>query len=416
MNRRILFAAIAAIALAAAAGYGLWRLGMSQGMEMASAPSGKKVLYWHDPMVPGQRFDKPGKSPFMDMQLEPVYEETGGTAGGVAISSRVQENLGIRTAEVTKGSVAPTVQAVGTVAWNDRDVAVVQARASGFLEKLDVRAPMDRVRAGEPLAELYVPDWVAAQEEFLSVSRMKGEGMEPLREAARNRMRLAGMNEEQIRLVEASGKTRARLAITAPISGVVSELNAREGMTVTPGAPLFRINGLSTVWVNAEVPESVASAVSPGSRVAALATALPGKRFDGRVSAILPEVNPTTRTLKVRIELVNPSGELVPGMFTTVDFAPGVKREALMVPSEAVIHTGERTVVVVAEAAGDGKQQFRPVDVETGSEAEGMTEVRKGLDAGQKVVVSGQFLLDSEASLKATTTRMQDAGAPRAKP
>ncbi|HEX4779609.1 MAG TPA: efflux RND transporter periplasmic adaptor subunit, partial [Usitatibacter sp.] len=417
------------LVLAAAGGYGLWSLGMSQGMKMAAgtAPdaggaqkagdvdraAGRKLLYWHDPMVPAQRFDKPGKSPFMDMMLVPVYEEgAAGGAAGVAISPRVQENLGIRTAEVTRGNVAPSLQAVGTVAWNDRDAAVVQARANGFLEKLHVRAPLDRVRKGEPLAELYVPDWVAAQEEFLSVARMQGDGLEDLREAARQRMRLAGMNDEQIRLVASGGKAYPRLALTAPIAGVVSELNAREGMTVMAGAPLFRINGLSTVWVNAEVPEAVASQVRPGNRVTARATALPDRQFDGRVGAILPEVNPATRTLKVRIELANPRGELVPGMFATVDFAPGAAREALMVPAEAVIRTGERSVVVLAETAADGRQQLRPVDVNPGVEANGFTEIRQGLAAGQKVVVSGQFLVDSEANLKATATRM--SGAPSA--
>ena len=180
----------------AAAGYGLWWVGMTQGMKMAGAADparGKKVLYWHDPMDPGQKFDKPGKSPFMDMALVPVYAEGGGDEGAVSISSRVQQNLGVRTAEVMVGNMAPVVEAVGSVAYNERDVAVVQARSNGFLEKLYVRAALDPVRKGQPLAELYVPDWVAAQEEFLSVRRMQGAGMEALREGAKQRLRLAGM-------------------------------------------------------------------------------------------------------------------------------------------------------------------------------------------------------------------------------
>jgi Cu(I)/Ag(I) efflux system membrane fusion protein len=189
----------------------------------------------------------------------------------------------------------------------------------------------------------------------------------------------------------------------------VAELSAREGMTVMAGAPLFRINGLGTIWVNAEVPETLASQVRPGNAVEARTPALPESRFKGRVSAILPEVNPATRTMKMRIELANPGGQLVPGMFATVNFTPASKREALMVPTEAVIQTGKRTVVVLAEAASDGKQRFRPVDVEIGAESNGMTEIRKGVERGQKVVVSGQFLIDSEASLKATATRLADA-------
>ncbi len=412
-TRTIVLSTIAATALAAG-GYGLWWIGMTQGMKMAAPASadpasGKKVLYWHDPMVPGQKFDKPGKSPFMDMQLVPVYAGGGGDEGTVAISSRVQQNLGVRTAEVAAGNMAPVVEAVGSVAYNERDVAVVQARSNGFVEKLYVRAPLDPVRKGQPLAELYVPDWVAAQEEFLSVRRMEGTGVDALRDAAKQRMRLAGMTEEQIRLVETGGKVHARLTMTAPIDGVVAELAAREGMTVMSGAPLFRINGLGTIWVNAEVPEALAAQVRPGNAVEARAAALPELRFKGHVSAILPEVNPATRTLKTRIELANPAHKLVPGMFATVNFTPAAKKEALMVPTEAVIQTGQRNVVIVAETAADGKQQFRPVDVEPGMEANGMTEIRKGVERGQKVVVSGQFLIDSEASLKATTTRLAEA-------
>jgi len=416
-----------------AGGYGLYRQGLDRGAQVnaaatAAAPvapmpigaqptgstesaAGRKVLYWHDPMVPGQKFDKPGKSPFMDMDLVPVYAETGSDEGNVAISARMQQNLGLRTAEVTRHVMAPTVEAVGTVAYNERDVAVVQARNSGFVERLFVRAPLDPVRQGQPLAELYVPDWVAAQEEYLSVTRMTGAGTETLADGARQRMRLVGMTDAQIRSVTAGGKVQARYTIPAPIGGVVAELGAREGMTVAAGAPLFRINGLATVWVNAEVPESLAAQVRPGSVVEARAPALSGTIFKGKVTAILPEVNPATRTLKVRVELANPGGALVPGMFANVMFKPVSRAEILQVPSEAVITTGKRNVVIVAQ--GDGK--FAPVDVEIGMEANGQTEIRKGLDAGQQVVVSGQFLIDSEASLKGVTARMGTApGAPAA--
>ena len=197
----------------------------------------------------------------------------------------------------------------------------------------------------------------------------------------------------------------AQSTVYAPIGGVVAELAAREGMTVMSGAPLFRINGLGTVWVNAEVRENEASQVRIGNAVQASAPAVPGTAFKGRVSAILPEVNTATRTLKARVELANPGGLLKPGMFVTVSFTPAARKEILVVPSEAVIQTGKRNVVVVAQ--GDGK--FAPVEVETGMESNGQTEIRKGLEAGQKVVVSGQFLIDSESSLKATETRMAEA-------
>jgi Cu(I)/Ag(I) efflux system membrane fusion protein len=409
MKRRTIAVALVIAGLTGAAGYGLYWFGMSRGMQMAGGPSttGKKVLYWHDPMVPGQKFDKPGKSPFMDMQLVPVYEDGGGSGGGVSVDPRMQQSLGVRTAEVTKGAVTPVVEAVGSVAYNERDVAVVQARSNGFVEKLYVRAPLDPVRKGQPLAELYVPDWVAAQEEYLSARRLAGTRMESLVDGARQRMRLAGMSEAQIRQVESTGKVQARLVTYAPIDGVVTELAAREGMTVMSGAPLYRINGLRTVWVNAEVRENEAAQVNVGNEVEARAAALPGKVFKGKVSAILPEVNAATRTLKARVELANPGGELKPGMFAIVNFTPAVRKEILVVPSEAVIQTGRRSVVIVAQA--DGK--FAPVEVQTGMEANGQTEIRKGLEAGQKIVVSGQFLIDSEASLRASETRMGEAAA-----
>ena len=182
------------------------------------------------------------------------------------------------------------------------------------------------------------------------------------------------------------------------------ELTAREGMTVMAGAPLFRLNGLSTVWVNAEVPEVAAAQVRPGNPVEARTPAVAGAVFKGKVSAILPEVNPATRTIKARIEVANPNGLLIPGMFATIIFAPAAEKNVLLVPSEAVIQTGKRSVVVVAQ--GDGK--FAPVDVEVGLDSNGQTEIRKGLQAGQKVVVSGQFLVDSEANLRATGSRLSE--------
>jgi len=432
MTRKILILAFVVGGLVAVGGYGLYRLGMDRGMKMTDgtlgatpgAPSttsamkagdidpsnGKKVLYWHDPMVPGQKFDHPGKSPFMDMQLAPVYADADADTGTVSISPRIQQSLGVRTAPVKRGALSATVEAVGSAAYNERDVAVVQARSNGFLERLYVRAPLDPVRKGQALAELYVPDWVAAQEEYLSAKRIAARARDPsydsLLDAARQRMRLAGMNEEQIRRLETRGSVQARATLVAPIGGVVTDLAVREGMTVMVGAQLFRINGLSTIWVNAEVPERQAELLRPGNPVQAHAPALPGVTFKGKVNAILPEVNPTTRTVKARVELANPGGRLVPGMFATIDFAPAERKDVLLVPSEAVIQTGKRSVVMVAQ--GNGK--FVPTNVEVGVVSGGETEIRQGLSAGQNVVVSGQFLLDSEASLRGAATRMSDAG------
>jgi len=422
-NKSITLTCIAAL-IAVAGGFFLYNLGMERGAKAgpssgvaasgkagrtgAAAPGdGRKVLYWHDPMVPGQKFDKPGKSPFMDMPLAPVYAGDAGDEGKVNISARMQQNLGVRTAAVTKGKPDVTVQAVGSIGYNERDVALIQARGNGYVERLHVRALFDTVRKGQPLAELYVPDWVAAQEEYLSVKRMGAAGT-ALLAAARQRMRLAGMSDDQVRRTEADEKVSARITIAAPISGVITQLDAREGMTVATGAPLFRITGTDTVWVNAEVPESMAALVGPGAVAEIRSPAFEDKVFRGKVSALLPDVNVATRTLKARVEIANPGGLLVPGMFANISLRAAERRAVLLVPSEAVIETGERSVVMVSE--GQGK--FHAVDVDAGADANGMTEIRKGLDEGQLVVVSGQFLIDSEASLKGAVSRMGEVRPP----
>jgi membrane fusion protein, copper/silver efflux system len=449
----------AALGLLVAAGYGLYWTGMNRGMSMssvsASAPAtapgtdrsaatavapaesvpqsiaqgeeatrrhiaagikagevdpatGKKILYYHDPMVPGNKFDKPAKSPFMDMMLVPVYADSDGDGSKVTVSPRIQQNLGVRTAEVAEGTLSPHVSTVGSIAWNERDQVIVQARATGFVERLFVRATLDRVAKGQPLAELYVPEWVAAQEEFLSVRRMQGTDLAALVDGARQRMRQVGMSEGQIADVDSSGRTQPRFTLAAPIGGVVAELTAREGMTVMSGTTLFRINGTGTVWANAEVPESQAALVRAGTRVQARSTAVPGTSFEGRVQALLPEVNTTTRTLKARLELANPGGRLVPGMFVQMQFMDTRAEKAPLIPTEAVIQTGKRTVVMLAEENG----RFRPVDVDIGIESDGKTEVKRGLKAGQRVVVSSQFLIDSEASLKGVEARLNVEAAP----
>ena len=445
MKLKPLVLALVALGVLGAGGYGLVLFGMQRGMgvgmEMNAAsnaaskvpqsiaegeaatrrhiqsgikagdvdPStGHKVLYYHDPMVPGNKFDKPAKSPFMDMMLVPVYADAGldnsGGGGQVSVSPRTQQNLGVRTAEVTEGTLSPMLNAVGSIAFNERDQAVVQARATAYVEKLYVRATLDPVQQGQPLAELYVPDWIAAQDEFLSVRRMQGTELAELVDGARQRMRQVGMSDAQIQLVERSGQTQPRTTITSPISGVAVELMLREGMTVTPGMTLLRINGLSTVWANAEVPESQAALLRPGAKVVAKSPAVPGASLAGRVQALLPDVNPSTRTLKVRIELANPGSRLVPGMFVQMQFLNPRAEKSLLIPTEALIQTGQRTVVMLAEGSG----RFRPVNVEAGIESGGLTEIKRGLALGQRVVVSSQFLIDSEANLKGVEARLND--------
>ena len=442
---------VVAIAVLGASSYGLYVLGMQRGMGMAGGTSattardatsadsgpqsiaqgeaatkrhitagikagdidpetGKKILYYQDPMVPGNKFDKPAKSPFMDMMLVPVYTEGDTDQSKVTVSSRIQQNLGVRTAPVVEGMLSPQVSAVGSIAYNERDQVIVQARATGYVERLYVRATLDRVAKGQALAELYVPDWIAAQEEFLSVRRMQGTDLASLVDGARQRMRQVGMSDAQIRLVETTGMTQPRVILTSPQNGVVAELLAREGMTVMSGATLFRINSLGTVWANAEVPETQAALLRPGAKVSAKSPAVPGTTFEGKVQAILPEVNAATRTIKARLELGNPGAHLVPGMFVTMQLTDSRAEKSLLIPTEAVIQTGKRTVVMLAEDNG----KFSPVEVEAGIESDNQTEIKRGLKLGQRVVVSSQFLIDSEASLKGVEARLNDAPKPSA--
>lgn len=371
--------------------------------------TGRSILYYHDPMVPGKNFEAPGKSPFMDMMLVPAYAGAGGgDSGTVTVSSRMAQNLGLRTGWVQSQPLDTQVSAVGAVAWNERGQFTLQARAAGFVEKLHVRAALDRVRQGQPLLDLYVPQWVAVQEDYLAAQHLQGQGLESLVEAARQRMRQAGMDAAQIALVERTGRVQSRITLVAPTAGVVTELSAREGSTVMPGTPLMRINDLSSVWVQAEVPESQAGQVAPGAQVTAQTPALPGQVFRGRVQALLPEVNPTTRTRKARMVLDNPQEALVPGMFMQMTLTSALQPQAVvLVPAESLVRTGKRTLVMVVE--GDG---FRPVQVQTGREHNGQVEIVSGLQQGQKIVLSGQFLIDSEANLKGVQARWATEDAP----
>ena len=374
---------------------------------------GRKILYWHDPMVPNARFDKPGKSPFMDMDLVPVFADPASEAGGVAISARQIQNYGVRTAAATEGKLDTGFSAVGVVGLDERTLVAVQARSQGYVERLHVRAQYDSVAAGQPLADLYVPEWLAAQEEWLALrasSAARGSRNSPTQRA--QRLRLLGMPEAEIARIERDGKASARVTVTAPQAGIVWEIGARDGMAIMPGVTLFKLAAIGTVWVTADVPEAQAEQVRVGAPVEARVAAYPQRVFKGSVNALLPEINAQTRTVRARIVLANPGGVLKPGMFATVMFGGTTTGSSVLVPAEAVIQTGKRSVVLVD--AGDGK--FVPRDVETGRRSGDLVEIRKGLDVGQRIVVSGQFLVDSEANLKAALARMAAAVAGTRRP
>lgn len=371
------------------------------------AAAEKKVLYWYDPMQPQQHFSAPGKSPFMDMQLVPKYAaDTTRDEGAVSIDPRLTQNLGVRSAKAERGALTRTLHATGTLAFDERAISVLQSRVAGIVEKLWVRAPLAAVKRGDPLVTLLAPDWTAAQEEYLSLRRAQAEGLDELRAAARRRLLLLGMDEGQIRSVESADRAQAQVTLGAPRDGVITELAVREGATVAAGAPLLTLNGLEDVWINAAIAEGDSGHVVAGAAIKATLTAFPGETFEGTIEALLPDLDAATRTQKARIVLPNPRGRLAPGMFANVEIAPpAATAEQLLVPSEAVIATGARNVVIIN--AGQG--HFRAQEVRIGAEADGKTAVLDGLHEGDSVVLSGQFLIDSEASLSGALKRLQGA-------
>lgn len=393
-----------AIGLGIGAG-GVWLVRERDDGRHAPAPvandAGKrKILYWYDPMVPDQHFDQPGKSPFMDMDLVPKYAEDE-AAGTVSIDPRTLQNLGVRTAVAEAGRLWRRIDTVGTVMQDENRVAVVQARASGYIERLHVRAMNDPVRRGQLLAEVYSPALYTAQEEYRLALKAQDDPIWIA--AARQKLLLLGLNEAQLARLDGGGSAQRRVAYHAPISGVVSEITVREGSSVSDGMPMMTLSDLSRVWVIAQVPEDQAAWIVPGQVAQVRLASRPDRVLEGRVDYLYPEYNRTARTLQVRIALANPGLVLKPGMYAQVTLYGGASDSAVLVPGEAVITTGRRSLVIVAEGGG----RFRPVAVRTGIENDGRTQILAGLRAGERVVVSGQFLIESEANLKGALARLR---------
>ena len=370
----------------------------------SAAEGERRVLYWHDPMVPGPRFDKPGKSPFMDMQLVPVYADEAGDAGdaghsGVKVSPAIQQNLGIRTARVKRSDISASFDAVGTVQFDERLNVAVQTRVAGYVERLAVRAPMEQVRKGQALATVFAPEWLAPQNELLALKRAGVSA--DLIAAARDRMRAMSIPDGLIRQSEETGIAQARFTLSAPATGVVAELGVREGVQVQPGTTLFRIAGLEKVWAVAEIPETQVTRLARGQKVKAVLQADPAQAFDGELKELLPQVSANTRTLQARFEVDNKAGKLTPGMLLRLQVT-GAPASRLVVPSEAVIRTGTRAVAIVRNGNGG----FSPRDIQPGADLGDQLEVLEGLRDGDEVVASGQFLIDSEARLKSVLDAM----------
>ncbi|MDB5855306.1 MAG: cation efflux system transrane protein [Herminiimonas sp.] len=363
--------------------------------------TGRKVLYWHDPMVPGHKFDKPGKSPFMDMQLVPVYADEV-SEGGVKVSPTLQQNLGIRYATVRRQESRDAIELVGTTQFAESAAEVIQSRVTGYIDHLYVRTPMQRIKRGEPVASLFVPDWIAPQEEYLALKRA---GNTALAADARQRMKAMSIPDGLIAQADRTGQSQKHLTLTSPVNGVVTDLAVRDGAMVSPGVTIAKVAGMDKVWLVAEVPEALLNSAHPGLAVEATFSGDPSRKYAGKVREILPGVSTATRTVQARLELDNRDGSLIPGMLMRVRMGEDKPVSRLLVPTEAVITTGKRSVVLVA---GDNNS-LQPVEVTTGRDIGDSTEILTGLNEAQRVVASGQFLIDSEASLKSILPKFAGA-------
>ncbi len=357
----------------------------------------KKILYWVAPMDATYRRDEPGKSP-MGMDLVPVYDE-GGDGSTVKISPAVENNMGVRTELVVRDKLWRRIDTVGYVDFDENKISHLHLRTKGWIEKLYVKSEGERVKKGQLLFEVYAPELVNAQEEYLQAVRSNNRG---LTAASRERLIALGISASQINKLNKTRRVSQYVKIYAKQDGIIAKLSIREGMFVTPQKLVMSLADLSSVWLLAEVFESQADWVRVGQSAEVTLSYLPGREWEGKVEYIYPSLDPKTRTLKVRLRFENKDESLKPNMFAKVAIYGGAKREVLIIPREALIRTGNDQRVIISL----GKGRFKARKVVAGIESGEFIEIIKGLNEGDRVVTSGQFLIDSEASLKASIARM----------
>jgi RND family efflux transporter MFP subunit len=356
----------------------------------------RKIKHWRAPMDPAYIRSKPGKSP-MGMDLVPVYETENDDGGNIiSVDPVVVQNMGVRVAHVKRGSLFRKVRTIGEVVVAEDLVSVVNLKFSGWIEKLYVDKTGVKVRRGQPLFRIYSPELVSAQEEYLLAVRTAGRES-PLAKSAMRRLALWDLGASTLSRIEKSGKAKRTLTISAPRSGFVLHKNVVQGARAAAGQNLFRIGKLDAVWVHAQVYDFDAPWIHVGQNATMELSFERGKYYKGKVGYVYPTLDAKTRTLTVRLEFRNPSLQLKPGMFTTVRIETRNKDNVLLVPTEAILRSGERNIVFVAKGMG----KYEPRQLVTGMSGEGhLTEVLSGLTAEEVVVVSGQFLLDSESQLQ----------------
>ncbi len=381
-----------------------------------SAQSDKEVLYWVAPMDPNYRRDKPGKSP-MGMELIPYYAGEEASGSTVSISPTVVQNLGVRTAKAELTRLWRGIDTVGYVDYDESQVSHIHLRTEGWIEKLAIESEGERVKKGDFLFDLYSPKLVNAQEELVTALTIGNAG---LVRATKERLSSLGVSPNQIRQLEKSRKVKQRISIYAPQDGVVSDLPVREGMFVKPAMKVMTLGDLSSVWLLAEVFERQSQWVEVGQSAEVSLSYIPGKIWQGKVEYIYPSLDPKTRTLKVRLRFENPGELLKPNMYAKVKIFGGAKENTIVIPLEGLIRTGHEQRVIIAlddgmdDGMDDGKGgsklngKFEARNVRVGIESGNYVEILQGVNEGENIVISGQFLIDSEASMRASLMRMTE--------
>jgi len=400
MNKTISIALLVVVAIVA----GIF---IGRSMNSSSGTSGdsgnsveREVLYWVAPMDPNFRRDEPGKSP-MGMELAPVYaDEVDVQPGVIKIDPTVVNNLGVRTAIVERGPLSRQIETVGYVGYDEDTLQHVHTRVDGWIERLETKASGDPVAKGQLLFELYSPTLVNAQEEFLTALSSNNS---LLLSASRDRLAALGVNASEIARLDRERTVKQRIRFTAQGDGVIAHLGVREGIYVTPATAIMSVAQLDKIWVIAEVFERQSAWVKAGQHAMVELDYLPGKMWHGVVDYVYPELDAKTRTLKVRLRFDNASTELRPNMFARVTIMGDDFGDVVHVPREAVIRGGAVNRVVVA--LGDGR--YRATPVKLGIESGDRVAIRSGLSAGDRVVTSGQFLIDSESNIGAALARME---------
>lgn len=381
-----------------------------------ASKSERKILYWYDPMHPQYKSDKPGKAPDCGMDLVPKYAEEQPLSmapGSVMISTGKQQLIGVRTAEVKRETLVRDVRTTGQITADETKIAHVHVKINGFIENVFVDYIGQLVKKGQPLFTLYSPDLVSTQEEYLIAKRGEktlggspftevAQGSQSLLRSTRERLRLWDISEEQIKKLDESGEVSRTLTFYSPITGFVMDRKAFPQTSVTPDTELYTVSDFSTIWVNADIFEYEVPFVKLGQHAEMQLSYYPGKKWNGRVSFIYPTVDPMTRTVKVRLEFPNPDFQLKPQMFADVELKINYGNQ-ILVPQEAVLDSGKEQTVFVAHDGG----YFEPRRITTGAKLEGKVVVLAGLKAGETIVSSGNFLIDSESRLKSATGSMQ---------